>query len=139
MYRADRVVVEWSVRYSSTIDPKTITGRVESGRVNVVPEEKALRIYLQDKDLTSPCPPLELQQAMSNVCGILDSGHVTILNWILMENDLSTIDTGMRRHGFPRDVGDFALLDHLNHQGTKYSYPLDSHGLIERCRSIAIL
>jgi hypothetical protein len=104
VYQSEKVIVEWVV---TTISGETHYGRADSGRVASKPGQQGLKIFLTEEDINANLPPLELQEELANFGEIKDSKHFTLLLYLLMQDDLKSIEDTFQRRGIPNDIPEF--------------------------------
>jgi hypothetical protein len=104
VYQSEKVVVEW---VATTPDGNTIHGRVDSGRVTSSSEKQGLKLFMRKEDVTATLPPLELQEELANFGEIKDLKYLPILLYILMQDDLQSIEDTLQRRGIPNDIPEF--------------------------------
>jgi hypothetical protein len=124
VYSVQKVTMEWIVKLENK--NVEIVGRADSGRVKLTEVGNVLKIYLREQDNDANRPPLELQEAITKFCEIIDPSHVTVLHWILTEHNLKEIEYALQRRGIPNDVPklDNLYLDldaNIEAQGACYS------------------
>ena len=108
MHQSENVVVEWIV---TKTDGDTIHGRADSGRVTSSPGKQGLQLFMREEDVTATLPPLELQEELANFGEIEDVKYVSILLYILMQDDLKLIEDTLQRRGIPNDVPEFKSIN----------------------------
>lgn len=101
--RCDQVVVKWVAKSWEGLE---IDGRTEPGRIKLITEAQKLKVYLLEEDLKAACPPLELIDALSQFCGIVDPENIMLLSHILMQTDLKRLGDDLRRRGIPNNFGE---------------------------------
>jgi hypothetical protein len=102
---AEKVTVEWTLKTGG--NDSTIVGRADSGRVKLHLVGDALKILLRTDDVEAARAPLEFREEMTKFCGIVDSSHITLLDWILTESDISEIEDALQRRNVPDEVPEF--------------------------------
>lgn len=136
VYSAEKLIIEWQMSIPGDLPAGKIAykvvGRTDSGRVKMIKDENHLKIILRKDDVDPARPPLELQEEMSNFCGITDGSHLAILHWLLGHHDLEEIEYVLQRRGVtnvvpeldeqPRELSDG---DELEFSGLN-AEPLDS-------------
>ena len=122
VYSARKVIVEWSLKPEKS--HRIITGRSDSGRVQVISERNVLKLILRKNDIDASRPPLELQEEIVKFCGITDPAHVTILHWMLVEHDLKEIEDVLQRRGISNNIPEFDTLIQDSRNGGTF----DAHG-----------
>jgi hypothetical protein len=122
VYQSEKVIVEWVV---TSLSGGTYKGRADSGRVASTPGMQGLKIFLREEDINATSPPLELQEELINFGKIKDSKHVLILPYILMQDDLNSIEDTLHRRGIPNDIPEFGSMTGKPPSIISISYFLD--------------
>jgi hypothetical protein len=108
VYQSEKVVVEW---VATTSDGNTIHGRADSGRVRLSSEEQGLKVFMRKEDIAATLPPLELQEELANFGEIKDLKYFPILLYVLMQEDLQSIEDTLQRRGIPNDIPEFKSIN----------------------------
>ena len=104
VYQSEKVIVEWVV---TSLSGDTYYGHADSGRVASIPGMQGLKIFLREEDINAILPPLELQEELANFGKIKDSNHFTILLYILIQDDLNSVEDVLHRRGISNDISEF--------------------------------
>lgn len=96
VYQSDSVVVKWTVQ---TRNGSIIEGRTEAGWLKLDMNSSTIRLFLRKEDTTDATPPVELPEALAQVCSIRDPEHLLLLSFILMQSDIQRIKDDLRRRG----------------------------------------
>lgn len=86
---------------------KPAEGDADTGRVKVAAANQKLEVYLTARDNQPTCPPLELHEEISKLCGLTDPSHIAILQHILMSTSNDDIADLLQRRGVPNKIPEF--------------------------------
>jgi hypothetical protein len=104
VYQTEQVIVEWVVKMMSG---DIYHGRADARRVASKLEEQVLKLFLTEEDLESKVPPLELLEELAKLGEILDPKRITLLPYLLMQDDLPSIENTLQRRGISNEVPEF--------------------------------
>ncbi|KAI1092525.1 hypothetical protein F5B19DRAFT_502241 [Rostrohypoxylon terebratum] len=120
VYQAEKITVWWSIK---STDSTKITGRADSGRVKISQENGETRIYMNQEDIDSLYPPIELQEEMLRFCAIEDDSVQPLLQQILFQPDTTQFTSMLERRGYRVDWSDNDALRAAHEKLTKVAKP----------------
>lgn len=107
VHQSETILVQWVV---TSNNGELQEGKAEAGRVVVEALKGSVEIYLTEEDINATLPPLELQEELALFADIKEPKHITLLLYILAQNDLTLIENTLLRRGVSNELPDFDVL-----------------------------
>jgi hypothetical protein len=98
IYETTSVIQNWTIPFGNS----AIKGNQGKGKVALSPTDRGLHIFMMSEDIVSACPPYELAENLAQFCGIEKEEHISLLQFILCQDNHQKIEEVFRRKGISK-------------------------------------